>query len=73
MEKPKKVKVLKFYPDKCDGGLACEQACSKVHFKSDEGGDKSAIRNITYWYRVQIIDKRGRLSKPSQPVNYHYS
>jgi Fe-S-cluster-containing hydrogenase component 2 len=44
MEEKKTVKILKFHPEKCDGGLGCEKACSQVHFKSDEGGDKSAIR-----------------------------
>ncbi len=38
------VKIIKFSPEKCDGGKACEEACSNVHFKSDEGGDKSALR-----------------------------
>jgi Fe-S-cluster-containing hydrogenase component 2 len=40
------VKIIKFRPEKCDGGKACEEACSNVHFKSDEGGEKSAIRII---------------------------
>ena len=32
--------------------------------------DNSAIEGKTYWYRVQAIDKRGRLSEPSKPVEY---
>ena len=44
MDKPKTVKILKFHPDRCDGELGCEQACSKVHFKTEDGGDKSAIK-----------------------------
>ena len=39
----KTVKVLKFYPEKCNGCLECERACSQVHFKTKEGKDKSAI------------------------------
>ncbi len=46
MDKPKTVKILKFHPEKCEGGKGCERACSQVHFKTDEGGDKSAIRII---------------------------
>ncbi len=38
------VKVVRFHPDRCTGCLACERACSKVHFASVEGGEKSAIR-----------------------------
>ena len=41
---PKTVKVLRFHPEKCDGCRVCEKACSQIHFKTDEGGDKSAIR-----------------------------
>lgn len=39
-----KVKVLVFHPEKCKGDLACEKACSKVHFKTEDGGERSAIR-----------------------------
>jgi len=38
------VKVIRFYPERCEGDHACERACSKVHFKVEEGGEKSAIR-----------------------------
>ena len=61
MEKPKTVKVLKHYPEKCDGGRRCEKACSQVHFKSDEGGDKSAIRIIKVGksFKMHVCDQRG--------------
>ena len=61
MDKPKTVKILKFYPDKCDGALACEKACSQVHFKSDEGGEKSAIRIIKEKgsYKMHVCNQRG--------------
>jgi len=39
-----KVKIIKFDPEKCTGCLECEKACSQVQFRSDEGGEKSAIR-----------------------------
>ncbi len=44
MDYPTTVKILEFHAEKCKGCLECEKACSKVHFKTDEGGDKSAIR-----------------------------
>jgi len=61
MTEIKKVKVLKFYPDKCNGCLECEKACSKVHFKTDEGGEKSAIRIIKQGntYKMVVCDQRG--------------
>ncbi|MGA1821330.1 MAG: 4Fe-4S binding protein [Thermoplasmatota archaeon] len=40
------VKIIRFDPAKCKGHLDCERACSRIHFKSDEGGEKSAIRII---------------------------
>jgi anaerobic carbon-monoxide dehydrogenase iron sulfur subunit len=58
----KSVKILKFYPEKCEGDKACEKACSQVHFKSDEGGDKSAIRIIqdkNGKYKMHVCDQRG--------------
>ena len=57
MEKPKTVKILKFHPEKCDGQKGCEIACSQVHFKSDEGGSKSAIRIIKTKNGVVWLDK----------------
>ena len=61
MENPKTVKILKFYPEKCDGGKICEKACSKVHFKSDEGGEKSAIRILKdkNSFKMHVCDQRG--------------
>ncbi len=61
MEKPKTVKILKFHPKKCKGCKECEKACSMVHFKSDEGGDKSAIRIIKDGdsYKMHVCDQRG--------------
>lgn len=61
MEKPKTVKVLKFYPDRCTGCLECEKACSMIHFKTKNGGEESAIRiykkdNI---YQMHVCDQRG--------------
>ena len=44
MDHPTTVKILKFYKEKCKDCLECEKACSKVHFKTDEGGNKSAIQ-----------------------------
>lgn len=38
------VKVVEFHPEKCTGCLTCEGACSMVHFKTGEGGERSAIR-----------------------------
>ena len=39
-------KIIKFHPDKCDGGRACERACSNVHHKNDKGGEWSALRIV---------------------------
>jgi Fe-S-cluster-containing hydrogenase component 2 len=61
MQDKKTVKVLKFYPEKCDGGKICEKACSQVHFKSDEGGEKSAIRILKDGdsFKMHVCDQRG--------------
>ena len=61
MEQSKKVKILKFHPEKCDGERGCEKACSQVHFKSDEGGEKSALRIIKDGnsYKMHVCDQRG--------------
>ena len=40
MDQPKTVKILKFYPEKCKYCLECEKACSQVHFKTKDGGEK---------------------------------
>ena len=44
MTNSKTTKILKFYQDKCNGCLECMKACSMIHFKSKEGGEKSAIK-----------------------------
>jgi len=61
MEQPKTVKVLKFHPSKCKGCKECEKACSQVHFKTKEGGEKSAIRIIKNGnsFTMHVCDQRG--------------
>lgn len=61
MNKLDSVKVLKFYPEKCNGCLECEKACSQIHFKSKDGADKSAIRIIQSKnsYQMHVCDQRG--------------
>jgi Fe-S-cluster-containing hydrogenase component 2 len=55
------VKILKFYSEKCKGCLECEKACSQVHFKTKDGGEKSAIRIIKTdkEYTMHVCDQRG--------------
>ncbi|MCK5258321.1 MAG: 4Fe-4S binding protein [Thermoplasmatales archaeon] len=61
MDYPTNVKILKFHAKKCKGCLECEKACSKVHFKTDEGGDKSAIRihKAGEYYEMQVCNQCG--------------
>jgi Fe-S-cluster-containing hydrogenase component 2 len=61
MDQPTQVKILKFHPEKCKGCLECEKACSQVHFKTKEGGEKSAIRIIKTptGYSMHVCDQRG--------------
>jgi Fe-S-cluster-containing hydrogenase component 2 len=61
MSKSKVLKILKHYPEKCDGGRGCEQACSQVHFKTDEGKDKSAIRILKDGnsFKMHVCNQRG--------------
>lgn len=61
MEKPTSVIILKFHPEKCNGCLDCEKACSMVHFKTMEGGGKSAIHIIKTdkGYSMHVCDQRG--------------
>ena len=61
MEKPKTVKILKHHPKKCDGCKSCEKACSQVHFKTDEGVEKSAIRIIKDGnsYKMHVCNQCG--------------
>ncbi len=37
-------KIIVFHPEKCQGCLECEKACSQVLNKNDKGGEYSAIR-----------------------------
>ena len=61
MNESQSVKVLRFYPEKCNGCLECEKACSQVHFKTKEGGQKSAIRimKTEKGYTMHVCDQRG--------------
>ena len=61
MEKSTPVKILKFYPERCNGCLKCEKACSQIHFKTKGGKDKSAIRIIkkNNSYQMHVCDQRG--------------
>jgi anaerobic carbon-monoxide dehydrogenase iron sulfur subunit len=61
MEQPTTVKILKFDAQKCKGCFDCEKACSQVHFKTKDGGDKSAIRIIKTdnGYTIHVCDQRG--------------
>ena len=61
MAKQNTVKILKFYPERCNGCLECEKACSQIHFKSSEGNGKSAIRIIKEknTYIMNVCDQRG--------------
>ena len=56
-----KVKVVTFHPEKCKGCRKCEEACSQIHFKTDEGGDKSAIRILKDKdkFKMHVCDQRG--------------
>lgn len=59
---PKTVKILRFYSKKCDYCKDCEKACSQVHFKTDEGGDKSAIhilKDKNGGFNINVCDQRG--------------
>ena len=61
MDHSKTVKILKFHADKCKACLECEKACSQVHFKTREGGEKSAIRiqKADKKYMMSVCDQRG--------------
>ena len=54
-------KVLHFHPDKCDGCRECEKACSNVHFKTQDGGQQSALRitQTKKGYTMHVCDQRG--------------
>lgn len=55
------VKVVRFRADKCTGCMECEKACSKVHFKTETGGEQSAIRisEKDGQYSMGVCDHRG--------------
>jgi Fe-S-cluster-containing hydrogenase component 2 len=55
------ITTLKFYPERCTGCQECEKACSQIHFKTKDGGDKSAIRIIqkNNTYSMHVCDQRG--------------
>ena len=55
------VKIVRFHPERCDGCRDCESACSTVHFKTDAGGDRSAIRisGSDGDFRMHVCDQRG--------------
>jgi carbon-monoxide dehydrogenase iron sulfur subunit len=61
MDHPTIVKNLKFHAEKCKGCLECEKACSQVHFKTKDGGEKSAIRIVKTdkGYTMHVCDQRG--------------
>jgi Fe-S-cluster-containing hydrogenase component 2 len=54
-------KVIKFYEDRCNGCLECMKACSIIHFKSNEGGEKSAIKilKVNGKFKMNVCDQRG--------------
>jgi anaerobic carbon-monoxide dehydrogenase iron sulfur subunit len=61
MDNQKTVKILKFHAEKCKGCLECEKACSQVHFKTNDGGEKSAIhiKKTNKEYTMHVCDQRG--------------
>jgi len=61
MDKNETVKILKFNAEKCNGCLVCEKACSQVHFKTHEGGEKSAIHILKKGdlYKMNVCNQCG--------------
>lgn len=55
------VRVVEFHPERCVGCLSCEEACSKVHFGTGDGGEKSAIRVASEngSYRAEVCNQCG--------------
>jgi carbon-monoxide dehydrogenase iron sulfur subunit len=55
------VKVVSFKPELCTGCRECERACSNVHFKTDAGGEQSAIRIFERYgkFEMHVCDQRG--------------
>lgn len=54
-------KVIKFYENRCNNCLECMKACSMIHFKSKEGGEKSAINifKAKGKLKMNVCDQRG--------------
>jgi carbon-monoxide dehydrogenase iron sulfur subunit len=61
MTRLKTAKVIKFYEEKCNGCLECMKACSMIHFKTKDGGEKSAIKifKSNDEYKMNVCDQRG--------------
>ena len=61
MNSERKIKVLKLYEERCNGCFECMKACSMIHFKSKEGGEKSAIKinKVKGRYIMNVCDQRG--------------
>ena len=57
----KTTKFIKFYEEKCNGCLECMKACSMIHFKTKDGGEKSAIKifKINGKYKMNVCNQRG--------------
>ena len=55
------VKVVHFHPERCKGCIECMKACSKVHFKTDTGGERSAIQIVKQKdsYKMFVCNQRG--------------
>ncbi len=51
-----KVKIIKFHAERCKGHRECEKACSNIHFKTDEGGDRSAIQIIKKGSQFEMVN-----------------
>lgn len=61
MDHPTTVKILRFHPERCTGCYECEKACSQVHFKTKDGGEKSALRIMKKGktFAMHVCDQRG--------------
>ena len=61
MSEATQVKVLTFEPKKCKGCMECIKACSMVHFKTENGGEQSALQIIKgkEGFEILVCDQRG--------------
>ena len=61
MGKNDTVKIIKLHAMKCNSCLDCEKVCSRIHFKTDEGSDKSAIHieKNNGLYEVNVCNQCG--------------